>query len=84
MALYKCLHKLLNVLAQIANKTGIYIFLCGLGVRVAICSPRVLGFDFWCYQIFSVAVGLEVGPFVSINEELLERKSSVAGLVNLY
>jgi hypothetical protein len=49
---------------------------CGLLVRVSGGKPRDPGFDSQRYQIFCVAVGLERGPvsFVSINEELLERK----------
>jgi hypothetical protein len=45
-------------------------------VRVLGCRPRGPEFDFWRYQIFCVAVGLERDPFslVRINEELLERK----------
>jgi hypothetical protein len=49
--------------------------LCGLVVRLPGRRPRGPGFDFRRYQIFYVAVGLELGPlsFVRINEELLER-----------
>jgi hypothetical protein len=36
--------------------------LCGLVVRVPGYRPRGPGFDFWSYQIFRVAVGLERGP----------------------
>jgi hypothetical protein len=58
--------------------------LCGLVVTVPGCRPRGSGFDSLRYQIFCVAVGLEQGPLslVSINEELLETKSSGSGLVN--
>jgi hypothetical protein len=39
-------------------------------------NPEVFGFDCLRYEIFCVAVGLELGPltFVTINEEILERK----------
>jgi hypothetical protein len=49
---------------------------CGPVVRVSGCSPRGPGFDSRRYQIFWVAVGLELGPLslVRINEELLEKK----------
>jgi hypothetical protein len=58
--------------------------LCGLVVRVPGYSPRGPGFDSRPYQIFWIVVSLERGPlsFVSINEELLERKSSGSGLEN--
>jgi hypothetical protein len=38
------------------------------------------GFDFWRYQIFYQAFGLEQGPlgFLRITEELLERKKIAA------
>jgi hypothetical protein len=53
-----------------------YDRLCGLVVRVCGCKPRGPGFDYWRYQIFCVAVGLERDPLslVIINEELLDRK----------
>jgi hypothetical protein len=55
-----------------------------LVVRVLSYSPRGSGFDSQDCQIFSVAVGLERGPLslVSINEEVLERKSSSSSLEN--
>jgi hypothetical protein len=58
--------------------------LCGLVVRAPGCKPRGSGFDSRRYQIFCMSVGLERGPpsLVSINEELLERKSSGSGLEN--
>jgi hypothetical protein len=45
-------------------------------VRVPGSKPRGPGFDSRRYQIFCVAVGLELGPLslVRIIEELLERK----------
>jgi hypothetical protein len=54
--------------------------LCGLVVRVLDYSPTGPGFDYRCYQIFCIAVGLEEGPLslMRIKEELLERKSSVS------
>jgi hypothetical protein len=65
----------------------IYIYndhLCGLVVRMPGCKPRGPGFDFRHYQIFVVAVSLEWGPLslVSMNEQLLQRKSSGSGLEN--
>jgi hypothetical protein len=45
-------------------------------------GPRGPGFDFQRHQIFRIAVGLERGPLVRINEELLERKCSGPGLEN--
>jgi hypothetical protein len=47
---------------------------------------RDTGFDSRRYQIFCVVVSLERGPLnlVSINEEVLERKSSGSGLENQY
>jgi hypothetical protein len=59
-------------------------YLCGLVVTVPGCIPRDPGIDSQCYQIFWVVVGLEWGPLslMSINEELLERKSTGSGLEN--
>jgi hypothetical protein len=56
--------------------------LCDLVVRIPDCSPRGPRFDFWCYQISLVVVGLERGPLslMRIFEELLERKGT--GLQN--
>jgi hypothetical protein len=53
-------------------------------VRVAGCSLRGPGLDSWHHQIIWVVVALEWGPLslVTINEELLERKSSSSGLEN--
>jgi hypothetical protein len=50
--------------------------LCGVVVIVPGCRPRGPEFDFWRYQILSVAVVLEWGPFslVRINEKLLDIK----------
>jgi hypothetical protein len=48
----------------------------GLLVRVPGCRQKGPGFDSRRCQIFGVAMGLEQGAinFVSINEELIERK----------
>jgi hypothetical protein len=53
-------------------------------VRLPGCKPRGFGFDYRRYRILFVAVGLERGPLslVTINEEILERKSSGSGLEN--
>jgi hypothetical protein len=58
--------------------------LCGLVVRVPGCRLRGPGFDSRSYQIFCAGASLERGPLslVSINEELLERKSRGSGLEN--
>jgi hypothetical protein len=58
--------------------------LYGLVVRVPGCRLRGSGLDFRRYQIFWIAVDLELGPYslVNINEDLLERKSSGSGLEN--
>jgi hypothetical protein len=58
--------------------------LCGLEVRVSGFGLNGPVFDSRHYQIFLVSVGLERGllSLVSINEELLERKSSGSGLEN--
>jgi hypothetical protein len=55
--------------------------LCGLLVRVPGCKPRGSWFD---SRRFRVAVDLEWGPLnlMSINEELIERKSSGSGVEN--
>jgi hypothetical protein len=49
-----------------------------------LAEERGPGFDSRRYRIFWVTVVLERGPLspVSINEELLERKSSGSGLEN--
>jgi hypothetical protein len=45
-----------------------------------LAADRGLGFDSRHYQIFSAAVGLELGPLshVRINEELFESKVAAA------
>jgi hypothetical protein len=50
--------------------------LCGLVVTISGYRSRGSGFDFWCFQIFREAVGLERGPLslVRTTEELLEGK----------
>jgi hypothetical protein len=60
----------------------IKLFLCGLVVRVPGYRSRGPGFDSRRYQIFWEVVGLERGPLMSTNEELLGRNSSGYGLEN--
>ena len=66
-------HQLIN--SQFLGKVkGKVDRLCGLVVRVSGYRYRGLGFDSRRYQIFSVVVGLERGPFSLVRsiEELLE------------